>query len=457
MPPTSRTADSHDLERALIGCLLINPARLPEVAAIVEPAQMVDRLLAACYRAMLVQAKAKRMVEPVTVLRMVRESDVPLSESAAKFIADAGVWASELARHAVTDLHAVHYAREVAMVAIRRQLSAKASAMHSADDDEERQKLADEISELSRKASRIEGISELSTLDVEVAKYIEGLERRTDTLVQLGLPGIDSALGGGVALGELVVIGARPSHGKTLVAMQCVEELAEQGMKALVISEEMSKQLLAERALSHMTDIRRDYWSDHTEDLREDAHEFFQHRSAIYIAESVGTVKAAVSEIERAAANGVRVVAVDYAQLLRGKGDTQYERVTDVSNQMKQVAKRLNLVVLLLCQLSRAGSGRKEYKEACREYPRGVIPTMTDCRDSGYIEQDADVIIMLQWPLRYESKYKPGDEYFMYVKKNRNRPTYEAEIRCRIEPSRQRLLATNYDSSFEEYQNFQEE
>ena len=429
-----------EAEKAVIGCLLLRGARIADVASILQPGHFVDGYYGCCYASLLDQHESGQPLEPIAVLNKIRTSiDHRSAEpNPAYGIGDAMYFVHQTLEP--TDLHAVHYATIVAANGIRKQIANKSAAIAVAREDSERETLVSEMAELTSELNRVDGSQKyLTTLQAEVESYIDKMAASDATLVETGLPGLDASIGGGVALGELVVIGARPSNGKTLAAMQMVEHMSGQGLRSLVISEEMSSQLLAERTLSHATERDRGAWMAEADLLRVDAGIYFHQREAIYIAESCGTIKKATQQIQRAASMGCRVVAVDYAQLLRGKGNTQYERVTDVSNEMKKSAKKFNLVVLLLCQLSRPDKARKKHQDVGREQPRGVIPQKSDLRDSGYIEQDADVIVFLQWPHADNKRYQPADEYFLYVGKNRNRATTGGEIRCKINPPRQML------------------
>lgn len=147
-----------------------------------------------------------------------------------------------------------------------------------------------------------------------------------------------------------------------------------------------------------------------------------------YIAESCGTVANAEEVIRWAVAEkGVKVVAVDYAQLLRSPGSSRYEQVTNTSIAIRQLASELGVTILLLCQLNREMEKRGKF-----------LPMMSDLRDSGQIEQDADVILFLCWPYRIDSTRDPY-EYLIFVGKNRNRPINKSVITCKFKAARQMI------------------
>jgi replicative DNA helicase len=168
--------------------------------------------------------------------------------------------------------------------------------------------------------------------------------------------------------------------------------------------------------------------------LRVSVSDHFEGLADIYVVEACGSVDKAASAIDSVCQqHGCKIVAVDYAQLLRGHGSSRYEQVTSVSVAMKQAAVRNNIVLLLLCQLSREIEKRPDRQ-----------PKLSDLRDSGQIEQDADVVLFLQWPMRDDPNYRPLDEYRIYVVKNRNRCIRRSTVIMRFAPDRQKLLAGGY-------------
>ncbi len=163
-----------------------------------------------------------------------------------------------------------------------------------------------------------------------------------------------------------------------------------------------------------------------------------------YVVESCGTCEIVCEQIEKAVSErNVECVIVDYAQLLRSQGKSRYEQVTNTSIMLKQTAAKYNIVLILLCQLGRDIESRKPF-----------VPILSDLKDSGQLEQDADVIVFLVWPHRLD-KTKPPHEYQFFVGKNRNRAINEFFVPCRFEPSRQRVVdqkasdRNNYEPAFD--------
>jgi archaellum biogenesis ATPase FlaH len=286
-----------------------------------------------------------------------------------------------------------------------------------------------QFKEPERKPEVESALPKLITGPDAVSSYIAKLQEGGHGLVKLGLPQVDYALGGGVSLGEMVVIAGRPSHNKSGAALQIVHNMTADGMPALFISEEMSALALAKRTVQYATDVWQDGWMDRIEDVKRDMEKHFANRAPLYFAESCKTVEAVGELIEKVVAeNGVKVVAIDYAQLLLGKGRTEYEQLTHVSKSLRQAANANKIVMIALCQLNRAVEGRENF-----------IPRTTDLRGTGQLEQDADVILFGVWPNKINPS-NPIGEYRFYVSKNRNREILVPVVNCRFEPSRARLV-----------------
>jgi hypothetical protein len=267
------------------------------------------------------------------------------------------------------------------------------------------------------------------TLESSAQDYLDALKAGKQTLISTGMADVDYAIGGGIERGEFVVIAARPSHGKSAVGLQAAYSMAAEHNPVLIVSEEMGRLALGKRAIQFASDIPQEHWSHRSDVVKSHLAEHFEGREPIYIVESCGTCDRAVAAIrQHVEQHGVSCVVVDYGQLLGSKGGNRYEQVTHTSVALRQAASEFKIVLLVLCQLSRAIESRDKF-----------WPKMSDLRESGQIEQDADVVMFLVWPHRIDSKKDPH-EFLVYVGKNRNRPINAATVTCRFEPSRQMVL-----------------
>src|SRR5262249_45829190 len=158
------------------------------------------------------------------------------------------------------------------------------------------------------------------------------------------------------------------------------------------ISEEMSALALGKRTLQFITAIPQERWTSASEDLERELEDYKSKRAPCLVSEACVTVQAVVEAIEEAVEkHGIQAVVIDYAQLLQGKGRSRYEQVTFTSNTLREVASRLNVLMLTLCQLNREVEKRQKF-----------IPCTADIRDAGTLEQDADVILLLAWPCKVD-------------------------------------------------------
>lgn len=267
------------------------------------------------------------------------------------------------------------------------------------------------------------------TLADAAKSYIAQLETGKEMLVDTGLPDVDHAIGGGVAPGEMVLMCARPSHGKSAVALQCAHAWTGQGRPVLMISEEMSSLALGRRTLQFITDEPEEHWRHRAEILKRNVLDYEERRAPGLIAESCGSLDAAVEQIEKhVESHKIQAAIVDYAQILRGAGKNSYEQISRTSITLKQACAKHNLILVLLCQLSREIEKRTKF-----------VPVMSDIKETGQLEQDADVILFLVWPHKINST-QPAEEFKVFVAKNRNRPINKPAVTLRFMPSRQMLL-----------------
>jgi replicative DNA helicase len=198
--------------------------------------------------------------------------------------------------------------------------------------------------------------------------------------------------------GDLVIIAARPSMGKTFFALDLAKnaasELAEKGKKVALFSLEMSSEALATRLMSALTGINSNVIATNAMDLEE----LGRVESAIKANLPIifdDTAAVSCSHIRRAlvkAKGSVGMVVVDYLQLMRGEGRNREQEIASISRGLKAVAKDFKVPVIALSQLSRAVETRGGSK----------VPQLSDLRESGSIEQDADIVCFLYRPEYYE-------------------------------------------------------
>ena len=282
-----------------------------------------------------------------------------------------------------------------------------------------------------------------TTLRRAAGKYLSELGTGQQQLIQTGIPNLDWALGGGVAEGEMMIIAARPSHGKSAVALQMAHSMSQNGLPVALVSEEMSAMALGKRAIQFASETPEQRWADEIDTVAGQVDLHFASRADIHILESCGSVDRAIEEVEKCVnEDGVKVAMIDYAQLLSAKGKDRYERITNVSQQLRMLASRMQILVVVLAQLNRSIENRAKF-----------TPMMSDIKETGQLEQDADVILFGVWPHRINSE-APKSEYQFFVCKNRNRAIIEPAFECEFNPARQMLIKqkpANYVEAFDAF------
>jgi replicative DNA helicase len=250
-----------------------------------------------------------------------------------------------------------------------------------------------------------------------------------EPLYTTGLPALDVSLSGGVARGEVTILAARPGIGKTLFGMQWAQHLASEGISVAFLSEEMTRLALGKRVVQNATAIDVLNWRDRIDDLYEDIERHWSHRKSIMVPVSkCRTYLHAAEYVEiLSQQHSVEVIFVDYLQRLRGAGTGRYEEVTNGSIALASAAVEHNISLVCLAQLNR----QTDHDDR--------PPKFSDLRDSGQIEQDADNVLFLDWPLKRNPLHKPPRQYWIYVAKCRNRGVQKSQIEVRIDPIRQLL------------------
>ncbi len=276
---------------------------------------------------------------------------------------------------------------------------------------------------LKTKSSRPRPIKELAFEGIEM------LERGESPKVYWGPPEIVNWIGG-YTRGSLIVMGARPRHGKSMIALQWLDCAAQVGIPGMMISEEMLEMQLASRTLLYLSDLPEGEQKSDPATVRRQAEKHFESRATVLVASKCKKIAAAERAIARAVqSHGVQIVAVDYAQIIDGDGDSEEQRISNVSKRMKQAAMDHDIVIVLLAQLNRQVESRDNPK-----------PKLSDLKGSGGLEADADIVLLPYWPWRFDEDYTPRSEYRIVLAKHRSGSTDENEIELKIDPARQRLL-----------------
>lgn len=274
----------------------------------------------------------------------------------------------------------------------------------------------------------------------------EAMERITglDNDILRGYPTkhryLDNLLGG-LQKSDLIVLAARPSVGKTAFAIDLASRVAEQGIPIGIFSMEMSIDQVVDRFIANKAGVS--LWKLRTGKLSHNEDDFLRITTAcdelktvpIYVddASSPNILQMRAMARRLQANQGLGLLIVDYLQLMSAKRsyDSPVQQVTEISRGLKGLAKELNIPIIAVSQLSRAVEQREGHK-----------PRLSDLRDSGSIEQDADVVIFIHRDdkINYERAKEQNklNHAQVFIAKHRNGPT--GEIDFRIDPDSLRFI-----------------
>lgn len=333
--------------------------------------------------------------------------------------------------------HVVHYANIVRKKGTLRRLISQATDIVSLGyrEDTDLEVLLDQAEQKLFSVSQQylkQNFVSLSEILHETFDRLDELHREKGKLRGLptGYTDLDSKLGG-LQKSDLVILAARPSMGKTSLALDIVRNIAVQHKKAVaVFSLEMSKDQLVDRLLSAEADV--DLWKMRTgrlsdigadNDFERIGHALGRLSEAPIFIDDQGSLN--IMELRTKARrlqseHDLDLIVVDYLQLMQGHStDNRVQEVSEISRSLKILAKELNIPILALSQLSRAVEQRGGDKK----------PQLSDLRESGSIEQDADVVMFIYRDEMYTGKdTKKPHVAEILIRKHRNGPTGEVEL-----------------------------
>ncbi|KAA8446958.1 DnaB-like helicase C-terminal domain-containing protein [Weissella paramesenteroides] len=257
-----------------------------------------------------------------------------------------------------------------------------------------------EISNYADLAAFTEQIEQYQNFDVDntdlITEYREYIGREREYIDLLKNLKIQAETG------QMIVIAGRPGMGKTALATNMMSTLTLQRVPVALISLEMRRTEVFERMVNRML--------LEPKMTQETALEVFNSNLDVFdIRDDVRSgIENIELEIGRQADAGKRVVVVDYLQLITSKGVSRYEQVSDISRRLKLAAMKHDVLLIALAQLNRAKAGEKKNR-----------PQLTDLRDSGSIEQDADKVILLHSDDYYQENVPSNVDLDLIVAKNR--------------------------------------
>lgn len=393
-------------EKSLLGAIIINNEILPEVLTIVRPRDFYEKRHQIIFQAIVDLYDQHKPVDLLTLTAELKSTKQLNTIGKASYLA-------ELSNFVPAASHAKAYADIVERASVRRRLinAGTQIAEKAYEDDADTGNLIGdaerELFEVSDKIVKSDYVS-IDDLLADAFDRIDELHRNKGALrgLKTGFRDLDKKTAG-FQKGDLIIIGARPAMGKTTFAQNLTYNIATINKKGvLFFSMEMAANEIIDRMISDVSGV--DNWKMRTGNLTDE--EFQKIGDAmdemdglpIYIDDTSSMTIVELRNKARRAMHDhdIGVVVVDYLQLIQGsdryKGN-RVQEVTEISRGLKILARELEIPVVALAQLSRNVTGRDD--------PR---PVLSDLRESGSIEQDADLVMFLHRP----DYYKQNDDNY---------------------------------------------
>jgi replicative DNA helicase len=405
-PPPAEPSDeprwSLIAEQSVLGGLMLPGAPVEDVLDAVAPADFYEPKHEHIALAIGALIRRGSPVDPITVTEELRRHEVLEKAGGAAYL-------HELTSVVPTAANAGYYAQAVRETAELRRLvvaGTRITQMGHATEGTVEQFLDRAWIELQQVSTG--GQARVHKIGDTFLELVDSLEEKP---IYFSSPweSLDKLIGG-FAPGALYVVAARPGSGKSIVALQAAAHLAHEGVVAFSSLEmteaELQKRLIAQYGPVHMTSLRNHTLNSLERQLVGEAVSKVRN-APIFVDERPGLSVSQIRAHARAVSRSGKLVAVvvDYLQLVHGEGQSRQEAVAQVSRDLKQLAKDLNVPVIAAAQLRRSserGHGRK-------------LPGLDDLRESGAIEQDADVVILLD-----RDKEKNPNDLTVIVAKNRH-------------------------------------
>ncbi len=437
MPAGKIPPQSIDAEMSLLGAILIDEEVLADVTEHVSAKDFYDKRHATIYGAMMRLYERHKPVDLLTLteeLRKKNEFDLIGGSS----------YLTELTNYVPTAAHAEAYAEMVATKAVRRRLI-KASGDISElgyDEDTEVQELLEkaeaELFSVSDQSLKQDLVS-LENILTESFDRMEELHRNKGALrgIRTGWRDLDN-MTAGLQRSDLIILAARPAMGKTTLVTNLAYNVATVAKRpVLFFSLEMSKEQLVDRMLADASGV--DAWNIRTGNLSDEDFSKLSEamgemaEAPIYLDDTPGlSVLEMRTKARRAAHEApLGLIIVDYLQLMQAAGRSDGNRVqevSEISRGLKLIARELNVPVIALSQLSRSVESRSPQ-----------IPQLADLRESGSIEQDADIVMFIYREAYYNPETDRENITDLILAKHRNGPTGKVELY--FHPERLRFMS----------------
>jgi len=434
-----------DAEKSLLGAVLIDEETLADISEHVTPKDFYEKRHAIIYGAML---RLYEKHKPVDLLTLTEE----LSRKKEIEIVGGSSYLTELTNYVPTSAHAEAYAELVAQKAVRRRLIKASSEISELgyNEDTTTQELLEkaeaELFSVSDQSLKQDLVS-IESILTDSFDRMEELHKNKGAIrgVRTGYRDLDN-MTAGLQRSDLIILAARPAMGKTTLVTNLAYNVATIAKQpVLFFSLEMSKEQLVDRMLADASGV--DAWNIRTGNLSDD--DFGKLSEAmgemaeapIFIDDTPGMT---VLEIRTKARRAMHeqplgLIVIDYLQLMQSSSNrndgNRVQEVSEISRGLKLIARELNVPVVALSQLSRSVESRSPQ-----------IPQLSDLRESGSIEQDADIVMFIYREAYYNPETERENLTDLIIAKHRNGPTGKIELYFHPERLRFMSLDRKHDS-----------
>jgi replicative DNA helicase len=426
-----------DAEMSLLGAILIDEETLADITEHVKPKDFYDKRHAIIFDAIMRLYEKNKPVDLLTLTdELKRKNEIDEIGGSA--------YLTELTNYVPTAAHAESYAEIVAQKAVRRRLIKASGEISELGYDENTttqellQQAEAELFSVSDQSLKQDLIS-LESILTDSFDRLEELHRNKGSLrgVRTGYRDLDN-MTAGLQRSDLIILAARPAMGKTTLVTNLAYNVATIAKQpVLFFSLEMSKEQLVDRMLADASGV--DSWNIRTGNLSDD--DFSKLSDAmgemaeapIYIDDTPGLSVLEMRTKARRAAHDqpLGLIIVDYLQLMQGSGrdnGNRVQEVSEISRGLKLIARELNVPVIALSQLSRSVESRSPQ-----------IPQLADLRESGSIEQDADIVMFIYREAYYNPETERENITDLIIAKHRNGPVGKVELY--FHPERLRFMS----------------
>lgn len=451
MEPTTinnQQPQNSEAEASLLGALLIDSDAIVKIADSIHPGDFFETRHRQIYEAIQQLYEQHQAIDVLTLTDKLRNNGKLEGIGGPSYL-------TELTNFVPTAAHVEQYADIVAQKSLRRRLITASKDITALGQDESKQ-LSELIEEAETRLFEVsqthvqQSVISLEAILAESFDRLDDLHKDKSKIrgVPTGFKDVDEKLAG-FQRSDLVILAARPSMGKTALALNFAHNIAIQaGQPVLLFSLEMSKEQLVDRLLAMESGV--DAWALRTGNLTDADFEKIGHamgtlsEAQIYIDDTPGiTVSDMRTKARREAhQRPLGLIIVDYLQLMSGghrfgNDFNRVQEVSEISRGLKGIARELDVPVLALSQLSRSVENRSPQ-----------IPQLADLRESGSIEQDADVVAFIYREEFYNPDTDRKKMADIFIKKHRNGPTGSVELLFESEKQRFYSVDTKHQDPF---------